>query len=38
MEVLKEPDGELRCVYTLELLGYWFVVDGVNYYFTLENK
>jgi len=35
--MLKEPNGELRCINTLELLGYWFVVDNVTYYGSLKN-
>jgi hypothetical protein len=41
--MLKEPYqngrdyGELRCINTLELLGYWFVVGKTTYYGSLEN-
>lgn len=31
-EVLKEPNGELRCVNTLALIGHWFKVDSSIYY------
>lgn len=30
-EALKEPDGRLRCKKTLEVIGYWYEVDGVTY-------
>jgi len=35
--MLKEPNGELRCINTLELLGYWFVVGETTYYGSLKN-
>jgi hypothetical protein len=37
MTALKEENGELRCTYTLELLGHWFEVDGVLYYQLVNN-
>jgi hypothetical protein len=33
MKVIKEPNGELRCPNTLELLGHWFTVDNTTYYY-----
>jgi hypothetical protein len=37
MKLLKEPNGELRCPFTLELWGYWFEFRGKIYYGTKEN-
>lgn len=31
MEIIKDPDGTIRCPKTLALLGHWFTVKGVTY-------
>lgn len=34
---LKEPDGTLRCLNSLELLGRWFEVDNITYVIWKKN-